>query len=231
MDWNKEILQRPAWKEEISNREEKERVAKKIADKVKNGDVIGFGSGSTSYLASIEIARKVQEENLNITAIPTSYEIEMLCNYLDIPTASFMEKKPDWCFDGADEVDKNGWLIKGRGAAMFNEKLNIKAAEKTYILVDQSKIVDKLGEKFSVPVEVNPKALNYVKEELYKLGANEMNLRLALKKDGPVITENGNLIIDVRFRDISEDLEKKIKNITGVIDSGLFIGYNVEIVC
>ena len=231
MDWNKEILQRPAWKEEISNREEKERVAKKIADKVKNGDVIGFGSGSTSYLASIEIARKVQEENLNITAIPTSYEIEMLCNYLDIPTASFMEKKPDWCFDGADEVDKNGWLIKGRGAAMFNEKLNIKAAEKTYILVDQSKIVDKLGEKFSVPVEVNPKALNYVKEELYKLGANEMNLRLALKKDGPVITENGNLIIDVRFRNISEDLEKKIKNITGVIDSGLFIGYNVEIVC
>lgn len=231
MDWNKEILQKPAWKEEISNREEKERVAKKIADKVKNGDVIGFGSGSTSYLASIEIAKKVQEENLNITAIPTSYEIEMLCNYLNIPTASFMEKKPDWCFDGADEVDKNSWLIKGRGAAMFNEKLNIKAAEKTYILVDQSKIVDKLGEKFSVPVEVNPKALNYVKEELYKLGANEMNLRLALKKDGPVITENGNLIIDVRFRDISEDLEKKIKNITGVIDSGLFIGYNVEIVC
>ena len=231
MDWNKEILQRPAWKEEISNREEKERVAKKIADKVKNGDVIGFGSGSTSYLASIEIAKKVQEENLNITAIPTSYEIEMLCNYLNIPTASFMEKKPDWCFDGADEVDKNSWLIKGRGAAMFNEKLNIKAAEKTYILVDQSKIVDKLGEKFSVPVEVNPKALNYVKEELYKLGANEMNLRSALKKDGPVITENGNFIIDVRFRDISEDLEKKIKNITGVIDSGLFIGYNVEIVC
>lgn len=230
MDWDKAILQKPIWKEEIKNREDKEQIAKKIAQRVQDGDVIGFGSGSTSYLTAIEIAKKMQSEGLHITAIPTSYEIKMLCTYLEIPTATLEEKKPDWCFDGADEVDANNWLIKGRGAAMFNEKLNIKAANKTYILVDESKIVNKLGTNFPIPVECNPKAINIVKEELYRLGANEINLRTALKKDGPVITENGNLILDATFREIADDLERKIKSITGVIESGLFIGYNVEIV-
>lgn len=230
MNWDKELLQKPMWKEEIKNREKKEQVAKKIAQKVQDGDVIGFGSGSTSYLTAIEIAHKVKMENLKITAIPTSYEMKMLCTYLEIPTATLEEKKPDWCFDGADEVDRDNWLIKGRGAAMFNEKLNIKAAKEVYILVDESKIVNKLGTNFPIPVECNPKALNLVKEELYKMGANTIELRLALKKDGPVITENGNLILDVRFNNIDETLEKRLKNITGVIETGLFIGYNVNIV-
>lgn len=230
MNWDKELLQKPMWKEEIKNREKKEQVAKKIAQRVQDGDVIGFGSGSTSYLTAIEIAHKVKMENLKITAIPTSYEMKMLCTYLEIPTATLEEKKPDWCFDGADEVDHDNWIIKGRGAAMFNEKLNIKASKEVYILVDESKIVNKLGTNFPIPVECNPKALNLVKEELYKMGANTIELRLALKKDGPVITENGNLILDVRFNNIDETLEKRLKNITGVIETGLFIGYNVNIV-
>ncbi len=230
MDWKKELLQKPMWKEEISNREEKEEIAKKIAERVQDGDVIGFGSGSTSYLAAIAIAEKIQKESLKITAIPTSYEIKMLCTYLNIPTATIDEKRPDWCFDGADEVDHDNWLIKGRGAAMFNEKLNIKSAKKTYILVDQSKIVNKLCSKFPVPVECTPKAINLVKEEIYKLGADSIELRLAKKKDGPVITENGNIILDVMFSNVDETLEKRLKSITGVIETGLFIGYNVEII-
>ena len=231
MDWNREILQSPMWKEEIKNREEKESIARKMAEKVQDGDVIGFGSGSTSYLTAIEIAKKIQTENIKITAIPTSYEIKMLCTYLNIPTATLEEKKPDWCFDGADEVDHNNWIIKGRGAAMFNEKLNIKSCVgKTYILVDQSKIVNKLGEKFPIPVECNPSAINFVKQEIYNLGARSIELRLATKKDGPVITENGNLILDVKFDNIDETLEKRLKNITGVIETGLFIGYNIEII-
>ena len=230
MNWDKKLLQKPMWKEEIKNREQKEQVAKKIAQKVQDGDVIGFGSGSTSYLTAIEIANKIKMENLKITAIPTSYEMKMLCTYLEIPTATLEEKKPDWCFDGADEVDHDNWLIKGRGAAMFNEKLNIKASNEVYILVDETKIVNKLGTNFPIPVECNPKALNLVKEELYKMGANTIELRLALKKDGPVITENGNLILDVRFNNIDETLERRLKNITGVIETGLFIGYNVNIV-
>lgn len=230
MEWNKEFLQKPMWDNEIYNREQKEKIAKEIAKIANDGDVIGFGSGSTSYLAAIEIENRIQNEGIKITAIPTSYEIKMLCTYLNIPTATLEEKRPDWCFDGADEVDSNNWLIKGRGAAMFNEKLNIIASTKNYILVDDSKIVNRLGEKFPIPVECNPKAINLVKEELFKLGANEIELRKAVKKDGPIITENGNLILDVRFNEIKEDLERNIKNITGVIESGLFIGYNVQIV-
>ncbi len=230
MDWNRELMEKPSWKEEIKNREQKEAIARKIAKRVQNGDVIGFGSGSTSYLTVIEIAKKCEEENIKITAIPTSKEIEMLCSYLNIPTASIMEKKPDWCFDGADEVDHDNWMIKGRGAAMFKEKLNIKTSAKTYILIDDSKVVNTLGTSFPVPVEIYPNAAFYVKEELYKLGANRQNVRQALKKDGPVITENGNIIIDVYFDNITPDLERRIKEITGVVESGLFIGYNVEIV-
>ena len=162
MEWNREIMQKPMWKEEISNREEKEKIARRMAEKVQDGEVVGFGSGSTSYLTAIEIANKIQKENITITAIPTSYEIKMLCTYLNIPTATIDEKKPDWCFDGADEVDNDKWLIKGRGAAMFNEKLNIKTAAKTYILVDKSKLVNKLGTNFPIPVECTPKAINPV---------------------------------------------------------------------
>lgn len=230
MNWDKELLQKPMWKEEIKNREAKEQIANKIAGRVQDGDVIGFGSGSTSYLTAIAIAKKVQEENLHIVAIPTSYEIKMLCTYLEIPTSTLEEQKPDWCFDGADEVDHDNWLIKGRGAAMFNEKLNIKASRKTYILVDESKIVNRLGSNFPVPVECNPKAINLVKEELYRQGADTVELRLAIKKDGPVITENGNIILDANFNNIDETLERRLKNITGVIETGLFIGYNVEVI-
>lgn len=229
MDWKKEALQRIEWNGEIKNIEDKQRIAKKIAKKVKDGDVIGFGSGSTSYLATIEIAERVKKENLNIIAIPTSHEITMLCNQLEIPTATLMQRKPDWSFDGADEVNSKNWLIKGRGAAMFKEKLNIANSIETYILVDDSKFVDNLCDKFPIPIEVYPWAINCVREALINMGAEDVTMRLAEKKDGPVITENGNLILDTVFRNVEESLEKDIKNIVGVIETGLFIGYNVVI--
>ena len=137
-----------------------------LVDKVKDGQVIGFGSGSTSYLATIAIADKIKKENLHITAIPTSLEIKLLCDFLDIPITTLNEKKPDWCFDGTDEVDENNWLIKGRGGAMFKEKLNIANSPITYILIDKSKRVKKLGEKCKIPVECFPDALNFIKEKL-----------------------------------------------------------------
>lgn len=165
MDWNKDILKKVGFTE-ISNKEEKIVLAKKIADKVKDGDVIGFGSGSTSYLAILEIGEKIKKEGIKITAIPTSHEVEFLCNYLDIPVCSIVNKKPDWGFDGADEVNDKSWLIKGRGGAMFREKLNIANANVTYILVDKSKLVSKLGSKFAIPVECFPSATTYVEEQL-----------------------------------------------------------------
>ena len=123
-----------------------------------------------------------------------------------------------------NEVDlKNMWLIKGRGAAMFKEKLNIIASPITYILVDETKFVNYLGEKCKVPIEVFPSALKYVSNELEKLGAKDITYR--------GFTENNNGILDVKFEKIYKDLEKDIKAITGVIESGLFLEYkNIEIV-
>ena len=144
MDWNKNTVQEIAWNGEISNYEEKLRIAKKIAKRVKNGDVIGVGSGSTSFVATQEIAKRMKEENLNIIGIPTSYEINILCNQLGIPTTNLMSAKPDWSFDGADEVNDKNWLVKGRGGAMYREKLNIASSEVSYILVDNSKFVENI---------------------------------------------------------------------------------------
>lgn len=154
----------------------------------------------------------------------------MLCSELEIQTTTIMENKPDWCFDGADEVNDTNWLIKGRGAAMFREKLNIANSPVTYILADKTKFVKNLGEEAYIPIECYPEAINSVKEELLDLGATEIKLRTAVKKDGPLITENNNFILDTKFEEIYETLEKDIKEITGVIESGLFIGYNFVII-
>ena len=229
MDWKKETMQKIEWNGEISNYEEKLRIAKNIAKRVKDGDVIGIGSGSTAFVATQEIAKRVKEENLHITGIPTSYEINLLCNELGIPTASLIDKKPDWSFDGADEVNDKNWLVKGRGGAMYREKLNIASSEVTYILVDNSKFVEHTCDKFPIPVETTPQAINYVRQALFDMGAESVVLRLAKGKDGPVITEYGNVILDATFRNVDENLEKKLKSIVGVIETGLFIGYNVVI--
>lgn len=231
MKWSNDIANTIEWFGEISNRDQKEQAAAKIAERVKDGDVIGVGSGSTSFLALQAIGRRANEEGLIITAVPTSAEVALTCAVLGIPTTTLLQKRPDWAFDGADEVDTHGNLIKGRGGAMFAEKLVLKSAQERFILVDYSKMVKFLGEKFPVPVEVFPAAIHLVETELVSLGAHEIKMRPAKGKDGPVITEAGNFILDVRFKKIEADFERAVKAIPGVIESGLFIGYNVKVVC
>jgi len=230
MEWDKDILYKLEWNGKITNLEDKQKIADEIAKKVCDGDVIGFGSGSTSFLAAQAIAKRIKEENISIVAIPTSYELTLTCKALGIKTGSLLEYKPDWAFDGADEVDPNNSLIKGRGGAMFREKMIMINSPKTYILVDKTKLVNNLGEKFPVPVEIAPEMLYFVKNELKKLGAIDVTLRMAKAKDGPVITENGNLILDAKFDKIDKNMEENIQKIVGVIETGLFIGYNVEII-
>jgi len=217
------------WSSEIINKAGKQKVAEEIAAKVKDGDVLGIGSGSTVYMALLAISERIKAEKLNIKGIPTSLEISMFCSKLGIPLTSLYEHQPDWLFDGADEVDPNKWLIKGRGGAMFKEKLLMSSSPVNYIIVDESKIVDMLGTNFPVPIEVFPQALLHVEQALKAIGANSIALRPAKGKDGPIISENGNLILDCRFNDMYAGLEKDIKGITGVIESGLFMGYKVEI--
>ena len=229
MNWEEDRKQKSLWNGEISNLEEKQRIAKKLVDRVKDGDVIGVGSGSSSFVALRAIATKVEQENLHITAIPTSYEVKLLCENLGIPTTSLMVKKPDWAFDGADEVTSNNWLVKGRGGAMYKEKLNIACSPITYILVDHSKMVEHICDKFPIPIEVTPDAIQLVRQALFEMKAESVTLRLAKGKDGPVVTESGNVILDVVFHNVDETFEKKLKSIVGVIETGLFIGYPVII--
>lgn len=230
MDWEKTIIDSLEWGKEISNREEKQKVADKIASMVKDGDIIGVGSGSTAYLALLKIADRIRTEQLHIHAIPTSQEIKMACAKLGIPLTSLLEHKPNWTFDGADEIDPNHNMIKGRGGAMFKEKLLISSSPQTFIIADPSKMVSKLGSRFPVPVEIFPDALIHADQALRSLSPVDIKLRMAQGKDGTIITENGNLILDVWFNNIPDNLENAIKSITGVIESGLFMHYEVKII-
>lgn len=230
MEWKNTIIENLQWSDAIINREGKERVGMEMAAKMKNGDVIGVGSGSTVYIAVLAMAERIKKEHMNVLVIPASMELSMTCTQLGIPQTTLWEKKPDWTFDGADEVDPEMSLIKGRGGAMFKEKLLISNSKEVYIIVDESKYVDRLGSKFPVPVEVFPGALLYVEERLKKLGAVQVKLRMAKGKDGPIFTENGNFVLDAWFDSIHNRMEKDIKGITGVIESGLFIGYDIKVI-
>lgn len=218
------------WKNNVDNREQKQKLAKRIAKRVKDGDIIGFGSGSTSYLAVEEIEKRVHEEGLKIKAIPTSTIIEEICKKLKIETVTLSEAKPDWCFDGADEVDPHNWLIKGMGAALYREKMNIKASEENYILVDSSKFVEKLGENHPVPVECKVDKIDPVKEELKKLGATNVIIKQSNVGEGMLITDNGNALLFAEFPKIEADYEEKINEIDGVVENGLFIGYDLIVI-
>lgn len=230
MDWENHLIKHLQWSDTIINREAKEHIAREIAATAKDGETIGAGSGSTVYLTLFELARRIREERLHIKVIPASKEIAMTCIQLGIPQTTLWNKRPDWTFDGADEVDQDRSLIKGRGGAMFKEKLLIRSSNKSYIIIDPTKLVGQLGSKFPIPIETFPDALTYVENELHRLGASEIILRPAHGKDGPILTENGNFILDTHFNFIDSSLEKRLKTITGVIESGLFIGYNVELI-
>lgn len=218
------------WKNQVENKEEKLALARRMAKRVKDGEIIGFGSGTTSYLTIEEIGKRIKEENLTIKAIPTSSIIEDLCKKLKIETTTLKEAKPDWCFDGADEVDSHSWLIKGMGAALYREKMNMKNCEENYILVDRTKFVERLGEKHPVPIECKPDKIEEVQKEVKKLGATKVEIRKSNKGKGYLVTDNGNYIIHAWFTTIEADLEEKLLQIEGVLESGLFIGYPIIII-
>lgn len=217
--------------ENTTQKEQKEFLAHRVATMVKDGQTIGFGSGSTSFIAVEKIAKVIEKDKIKITAVPTSNEISDLCNYYGIETKSLNEAKLDWAFDGTDEVDTKNNLIKGKGKCMFKEKLNFLNSPKVYILADESKYVANLGQDTAIPVECYTGAIEYVKQELTKLGATQFEL----VKDSTgnlAITDLGNCIITAKFdsSDINKELENNMKLITGVIETGLFYGYkNVEV--
>jgi ribose 5-phosphate isomerase A len=228
MNWENTAVYH-SWSMPISERAAKEELGRRVAENVRDGQAIGVGSGSTSYVAIQAIGDRVRRDGLRVEAICTSAEVTLACAAAGLPVASLLQRRPDWAFDGADEVDPERNMIKGRGGAMFMEKIMMQAALKMFILVDRSKLVARLGAKFPIPVEILPVAVQVVERELSGMGAIEILLRMAAKKDGPVITENGNFILDVKFREIHKTLERDIKAVPGVIESGLFWGRNIEL--
>ena len=166
MQWNAAESDHPEWATTIENYEAKSRVATEAAQRLRDGDVVGVGSGSTSMLALHALVNQARRETWQFSAITTSLEMAIACAELSVPTTSLLQLRPDWSFDGADEVDGDLNMIKGRGGAMLREKLLLASSPERYILIDESKRVTKLGEKAPVPVEVIPEALQLVRSHL-----------------------------------------------------------------
>ena len=207
-----------------SNKELKRLVGVAAARLVKDGMVLGVGTGSTVAFFIEELGRRVREEQLRITGVPTSFQSKILCQSLHIPTLDPQDcARLDLAVDGADEVDPEFNAIKGGGAAHTREKIVAAMADQFVLIVDETKLVAKLGSTFPVPVEVIPAALKFVTTAIAKLGG-EAQLRMGIRKDGPVITDNGQLVLDARF-DATVDLravDARLHNLPGVVETGLF---------
>ncbi len=205
----------------------KQEVGKAAAAKVKSDTIVGLGTGSTTAYAIQYIGdRLAAGEIKNIVGIPTSFQAEVLAKKYGIPLTTLdAVDHIDIAIDGADEVDPQKNLIKGGGAAHTREKVVDALAEIFVVVVDGGKLVDRLGSTFLLPVEVIPMAVAPVMRSLEKLGGKP-ELRMGIKKAGPVVTDQGNLVIDVKFDKIDDpaELEKTINNMPGVLENGLFVG-------
>jgi len=218
------------WPRSVTNLDEKLVVASRIAAHVSDGQLVGIGSGSATYMALWAIGQRVRTESLAIRVVTASYETEVAAMEHGLSVLPLGSVRPDWGVDGADEVDPDGRILKGRGGAMFREKILWTTCERMYLAIDPSKHVQRLGQGFPVPVEVHRLAVELVGRELERAGARSWELRVATGKDGPVVTENGNLVIDAWYDQIPNGLSLDLKALPGVIETGLFEGYGYEIV-
>lgn len=203
----------------------KKAAGEKAAEYVKDGMVVGLGTGSTVEWTIRKLGAQVSE-GMEIIGIPTSIRSENLASELGIPLSSLLEHPEiDLTIDGADEVDPKMNLIKGLGGALTREKIVAANSKKEIIVIDESKQVDLLGTKAPVPVETIQFAWTACKTKLQSLGCEPV-LRMQ-KKDKQVryVTDNDNYILDCRFEGIRSpiELELQLNNIPGVIENGLFL--------
>lgn len=217
------------WPTAIANLDEKREVAHRAAAMVADGQTIGIGSGSAAYLVLWAIGERVKRDGLAIRVVTSSYETQTAALAHGIELLPLGSVEPDWGVDGADEVDPDGRLLKGRGGAMFHEKILWSTAKRMYLAIDPTKYVERLGQGFPLPIEVDRHGVDLLDRSLSTLGAVSQQLRVAAGKDGPVITESGNLIVDARFDEIAHGLHAELKRLPGVIETGLFEGYSYEI--
>ena len=211
----------------------KQAVALAAVDQIENGMILGLGSGSTAALMIEALAMKIKSGEIkDVVGVTTSFQGEVLASELGIPLKSLSSVSGiDLAIDGADEVDPKFQLIKGGGACHVQEKLVAALAKKFIVVVDSTKLVKKLNLDFKLPVEVLPSAWKQVQKTLHDLGGKG-NLRMAQKKAGPIVTDQGNLILDLSFSngiDQPELLESQINNIPGVLENGLFVNLTDQV--
>ena len=205
----------------------KQVVADAAIREVKSNMILGLGSGSTAALMIKSLADEIRFGKLqNIRGVATSFQSAVLALELDIPLIDLASvSQIDLAIDGADEVDPGFQLIKGGGACHVREKLVASKASQLLIVVDETKLVQNLNQSFPLPVEVLPNSWKQVKDVISEMNGSS-NLRMATKKAGPVVTDQGNLILDVLFNDgikNPKDIEISINNIPGVLENGLFV--------
>jgi len=215
--------------EQDSNRLMKEAAGRAVVDAmVKSGMKLGLGTGSTAIHAVRRVGELLAQGALrDISAFATSFQTEIECEKLGIPHYSLNSRQLsdglDLTIDGADEVDPRNFLIKGGGGALLIEKIAAYSSSAFAVVIDESKLTEHLGTGFPVPLEVVPEARVQITRVLEKIGATVI-LREALRKAGPVITEHGNIILDIRFDSPVDPLvmEAELNQISGIVENGLF---------
>ena len=207
----------------MANEKEKQAAGRAAAKLVRDGDVVGLGTGSTAYFAVVALGERVRA-GLKIVGIPTSVKTGDLARQLGIPLTTLDETPQiDITLDGADEVDPRLNLIKGGGGALLREKVIATATKNMVVVVDSSKVVPVLG-KFPLPIEVISFARTVVENKIVSLGASP---KLRTKTDGsPYLTDNGNQILDCSFGQIADPavLALILSDTPGIVEHGLFIG-------
>jgi len=200
---------------------DKQIAAQEAASRIKDGMVIGIGSGSTVNEMLRFLAKRIEAEGIRVSGIPSSLKTERLAKELEIPLTTFaVHQKVDIAIDGTDEVDSNLYLIKGGGGSLVREKMVDMVADKFIVIADQSKMVKQLG-NVAVPVEIVPYGWQATEKRLEQIGC-QTNLRY---RNGEIfVSDNQNYIIDCKFNEIKEParLHESIKRLVGVVETGIF---------
>ena len=204
----------------------KKKAAEAALGEVRDGQVLGIGTGSTVATFLELLGEKISADGLRLIGVPTSYQSAYLAieNGIQITT---LDEHPrlDLAIDGTDEVDQDLNLIKGGGAALTREKIVDSAAKRFVVIADASKYVGMLGKKMPVPIEVMPLARRTIAQRISILGGKPLLRDAGDRKDGPLVTDNGNFIIDAKFDGIKDArvLELELKRIPGIVEVGLFV--------
>ena len=211
----------------------KKAAGQEAAALVRDGMALGLGTGSTTAYALAAIGRRIEDEGLDVRGVPTSFAAERLARRHGIPLTTLDDDPQlDLAIDGADEVDDDLRLIKGRGGAHAREKVVATQAERFVVVADPTKEVDQLGTAQPLPVEVLPMAVTPISDALRNWDASP-ELRGADAKDGPVVTDQGLWIVDAHFPDGIDDpdaLNRFLNARPGVLDHGLFLDLATDVI-